>query len=114
MSLGYTAVGETYGLRLATFYFVCRNDFKDTLGVAKRLRDDNDDLIHNAVGWMLREVGKRYQSVLEEFLPGHYRQMPCTVLRCTVGLFSEHRCKAYLHRIIWKETESINARTQRT
>ena len=85
---------------IATLHFIRHHDFDDTIGLAERLRDDNHDLIHKAVGWMLREVGKRNQSALEEFLQEHYRQMPRTMLRYAIERFSEHRRKAYLQGMI--------------
>ena len=53
---------------LATFHFIRHGDFADTLRIAEMLLDDKEDLIHKAVGWMLREVGKRDVAVLEAFL----------------------------------------------
>jgi 3-methyladenine DNA glycosylase AlkD len=81
---------------IATLHFIRRNDFGDTLGIAERLRNDKHDLIHKAVGWMLREVGKRSPTVLEEFLRAHYRYMPRTMLRYAIERFPEDRRRAYL------------------
>jgi len=81
---------------LSTLYFIRQNDFADTLKLSEVLLTDDHDLIHKAVGWMLREVGKRDQKVLENFLKKHYRQMPRTALRYAIERFPEPRWKKYL------------------
>lgn len=81
---------------VATQTFIRRDDFADTLQLAPLLLDDPEDLIHKAVGWMLREVGKRDQNVLETFLSTHYRQMPRTMLRYAIERFPEARRQQYL------------------
>jgi len=81
---------------IATYYFIKCGDFKDTLALAAKLRDHEHDLIHKAVGWMLREVGNRDRAVEEEFLAQHYRQMPRTMLRYAIEKFEASRRKAYL------------------
>lgn len=73
---------------LATFEFIKADDAKDTFHIAEILLNDGHDLIHKAVGWMLREVGKRIgQSTEETFLKKHYRQMPRTMLRYAIERF---------------------------
>jgi len=60
------------------------------------LRDDHNDLIHKAVGWMLREMGKRELPVLEQFLGEHYHRMPRTMLRYAIERLPEDRRQDYL------------------
>ena len=81
---------------VATYAFIKKNSFDDTLAISGLLLRDKHDLIHKAVGWMLREVGKRNQSIEEEFLEKHYRGMPRTMLRYAIERFSEKKRKAYL------------------
>ena len=69
---------------VATWYFIRHDDFKPTLKIAKQLLKDQHDLIHKAVGWMLREVGKRDESVLLAFLDTHSTKMPRTMLRYAI------------------------------
>ena len=81
---------------LATFRFIKQKDFKDALAIAKLLRDDEQDLIHKAVGWMLREVGNRDLAAEERFLKTHYKKMPRTMLRYAIEKFPEKKRQAYL------------------
>ena len=81
---------------IATFDFIKQGDYDETLRVARLLLGDPEDLIHKAVGWMLREVGKREVAVAEAFLQAHYRQMPRTMLRYAIERFPEARRQAYL------------------
>lgn len=81
---------------MATFYFIKRNDFYDTLNLSERLLHDPEDLIHKAVGWMLREIGNRNQTIEEKFLKIHYQDMPRTMLRYAIEKFEEKKRKAYL------------------
>ncbi len=81
---------------LATFQFIKQNDFDDSLGIAKLLLSDDHDLLHKAVGWMLREVGKRSLPVEEKFLRQHYRKMPRTMLRYAIERFPEGKRQRYL------------------
>ncbi len=81
---------------LATFHFIRRDDFTSTFGVARLLLADKEDLIHKAVGWMLREVGKRDQPAEEAFLVDHYQTMPRTMLRYAIERFTLDRRRQYL------------------
>jgi 3-methyladenine DNA glycosylase AlkD len=81
---------------ISTFEFIRNNQFEDSLKIGKILLADEHDLIHKAVGWMLREVGKRDVTVLEEFLKQYYKKMPRTMLRYSIEKFSEEKRKRYL------------------
>ena len=72
---------------LATFQFIKSRQFDDTLRIGEILISDQEDLIHKAVGWMLREVGKRDPAAEESFLREQYRQMPRTMLRYAIERF---------------------------
>jgi 3-methyladenine DNA glycosylase AlkD len=85
---------------VATHAFIGRSEFADTLRLAEHLLEDHHDLIHKATGWMLREVGKRNQAVLEGFLTRHYRVMPRTMLRYAIERFPEKLRKAYLKGLV--------------
>ncbi|HUS59953.1 MAG TPA: DNA alkylation repair protein [Nevskiaceae bacterium] len=83
---------------MATFEFIKNNRFQDTLKIAKILLKDKHDLIHKAVGWMLREIGKRNQKVAEEFLKKHCQKMPRTMLRYAIEKFPDNKRKFYLRK----------------
>ena len=81
---------------LATFHFIRAGDFADTLRLAERLRDDEHDLMHKAVGWMLREIGKRDVVVFRKYLDQHAAFMPRTMLRYAIEKLSERERRRYL------------------
>lgn len=82
---------------IATAHFIAQRESKDTFAIAEILLTDTHDLIHKAVGWMLREVGKSCgQEVLELFLRAHYHDMPRTMLRYAIEKFPESLRQQYL------------------
>ncbi len=81
---------------IATYYFIKSNKFDETLGIAKILLKDKHDLIHKAVGWMLREVGKRDLRAELEFLNKHYKKMSRTMLRYAIEKLTEKLRQSYL------------------
>jgi len=81
---------------IASFHFVKKGDFDTTLELAELLLDDPHDLIHKAVGWMLREVGKRDFEQEAVFLRRHYRSMPRTMLRYAIERFPERLRQDFL------------------
>jgi len=82
---------------MATLHFIKNKDFSDTLKLSTILLNDSEDLIHKAVGWMLREVGNRDRAIEEQFLQQHYKNMPRTMLRYAIEKFSEERRLQYLN-----------------
>jgi len=82
---------------MATFYFIKNNQFTETLKLSKQLLGDQEDLIHKAVGWMLREIGKRDLAKEVAFLNRHYQTMPRTMLRYAIEKFSEAERQRYLN-----------------
>ncbi len=91
--------GELWKERIAivaTYQFIRNNQFEDTFNIAKLLLDHRHDLIHKAVGWMLKEMGKRNIEAEESFLKQYYRKMPKTMLRCAIEKLGEKRRQAYL------------------
>ena len=83
---------------LSTLHFIRQDDFEDTMKLAQMLLSDTHDLIHKAVGWMLREAGKRSQNVLESFLDEYCERMPRTMLRYAIERLQEPQRQAYLSR----------------
>ncbi|MFH1756300.1 MAG: DNA alkylation repair protein, partial [Candidatus Latescibacterota bacterium] len=81
---------------VSTYSFIKRNRFAPTLAIAGMLMSDEEDLIHKAVGWMLREVGKRDLRAEEKFLKKYYMKMPRTMLRYAIERFPQDKRKRYL------------------
>ncbi|UFH54962.1 DNA alkylation repair protein [Spirosoma sp. KNUC1025] len=81
---------------VSTLALIRVGKFGDTFALAELLSSHKHDLIHKAVGWMLREVGKRNADALEEFLHDHIRQLPRTALRYAIERFDPSRRRYYL------------------
>ncbi|MBN1150383.1 DNA alkylation repair protein [candidate division WOR-3 bacterium] len=81
---------------ISTYTFIKKGDFKDALNLSEILLDEKHDLIHKATGWMLREIGKKDESVLLKFLEKHCAKMPRTMLRYSIEKLDTKRRKYYL------------------
>lgn len=81
---------------ISTFHFIKQGELAESLRLAEHLLYDSHDLIHKAVGWVLREVGKRDRDAEVAFLRKHYRQMPRTMLRYAIERFPEKIRQDYL------------------
>ena len=85
---------------LTTHYFIKNNDFAETFSISELLLQHEHDLIHKAVGWMLREIGKINLEQEEKFLKKHYSQMPRTMLRYSIERFEEEKRQKYLKGLV--------------
>jgi 3-methyladenine DNA glycosylase AlkD len=85
---------------MSTFHFIKNNEFEYTLKIAEMLLADKEDLIHKAVGWMLREIGNRNLNTEEIFLKHHYKIIPRTMLRYAIEKFPEGKRQKYLKSLI--------------
>ncbi|NLZ52418.1 MAG: DNA alkylation repair protein [Thermoanaerobacteraceae bacterium] len=85
---------------MSTFYFIKQGEFNDTLKIAKMLLNHEHDLIHKAVGWMLREIGKRDFEVEYNFLKENYKVMPRTMLRYAIEKFEPELRQKFLKGLI--------------
>ncbi len=83
---------------VSTWYFIRHSDLEWTFTISEMLLNDQHDLIHKAVGWMLREAGKQDPDRLIAFLDQHACRMPRTMLRYSIEKFPEHQRKSYLMR----------------
>ncbi|MFH1592634.1 MAG: DNA alkylation repair protein [Candidatus Woesearchaeota archaeon] len=83
---------------ISTFVFIRNGEFEDTFKISEILLKDKHDLIHKAVGWMLREVGKKDQKEEERFLKKYYKKMPRTMLRYAIERFDEDKRKFYMKK----------------
>jgi len=81
---------------VSTFSFIRQNEFEDALAISELLLGDSHDLIHKAVGWMLREAGKKDIERLKSFLKEHYENIPRTTLRYAIEKFEENERKKWL------------------
>ena len=99
--LCHLAKGSLWERRVAivsTFAMIRKGQFKNTLKIAEILLKDEEDLIHKAVGWMLRETGKRDEKILTAFLDMHSKRMPRTMLRYAIERLPEKLKKHYMAR----------------
>ncbi len=81
---------------ISTYAFIRNSQFNETLEISKILLNDKHDLIHKAVGWMLREIGKRNVGAEKMFLKENYQQIPRTALRYAIEKFPEDLRLAFL------------------
>jgi 3-methyladenine DNA glycosylase AlkD len=85
---------------VATYHFIKRGELDETFRIADLLLRDTHDLIHKAVGWMLRETGKRDGAALRGFLKERYRTMPRTMLRYAIERLPEPERRRYLKGLV--------------
>ena len=85
---------------ISCMHFVKQGEFKDALAIADLLQHHPHDLIHKAVGWILREIGKEDEQLLVDYLTPRYKEMPRTMLRYAIERFEEEKRKAFLNSTI--------------
>ena len=93
---------------MATFYFIRLQRFVDTLRIGEVLVHDQHDLIHKAVGWMLREVGNRDRACEEAFLKKYYKTMPRTMLRYAIEKFEPKKRQDYLQGKVDEDSQALD------
>lgn len=92
-----TNIWERRIAMISTFHFIKKGKYKDAFVIAELLLNDDHDLIQKAVGWMLREIGKRCgEEIEEEFLSAHYKSMPRTMLRYSIERMSVEKKAHYM------------------
>lgn len=99
----WAEAGHLWRQRIAIvtcMYFVRHGDFKDCTAISDLLLNHSHDLIHKAVGWLLRETGKKNKKTLTDFLYSRYQRMPRTMLRYAIEHFPEEERKKYLQNNI--------------
>lgn len=97
------ASGELWKQRVAvitTLFFIRNKDYADILNLARLLLRHEHDLMHKAIGWMLREVGNRDFDLEYNFLKQHYRVMPRTMLRYAIEKFDEELRQKFLKGLV--------------
>lgn len=83
---------------VSTYAFIRNGSFEHTFRISEILMNDRQDLIHKAMGWMLREVGKQDLNAEQQFLDRHYKAMPRTALRYAIERFDDLKKKAYMSK----------------
>ena len=83
---------------VSTMTFIRHGELKDTFEIADILLHHPHDLIHKAVGWLLREAGKRDKAALVQWLQPRYKSMPRTMLRYAIEKFPEPERQLYLQK----------------
>jgi 3-methyladenine DNA glycosylase AlkD len=84
---------------ISTFAFIKRNEFDDSLALCELLLQDKEDLMHKAVGWTLREIGKKSKAELVSFLKKHAHDMPRTALRYSLEHFDKPERVKYMKQV---------------